>query len=86
LDFPNAFTLRLRAPASFEVYMIHPTEGHNTSQKIPLPGASNKSLLSQTSWPLFFVLLWASHMTFPNMVLYYKPAMITSNDLTAKEL
>lgn len=25
-------------------------------------------------------------MNYPNQVLYYKPAMIASNDLTAKEL
>lgn len=83
LDFHRPF---LRAPVPCQVHIIHPTEDYNTSQKILLSGVSNKSLFSQTSWTLFSVLLWASHMTFPNKVLHYKPAMITSNDLTAKEL
>lgn len=82
--FPTAPLFR--APAPFKVLRIHPTEDYNTSQKILLPGVSNKSLFSQTSETLFSVLLWASHMTFPNKALCYKPAMITSNDLTAEEL
>ena len=74
------------APAPVQVPMIHPTEDYITSQKIALPGLSNKSLFSQTSWPFFSVLPWASHMTFPNKVVPYKAAVITRNDLTAKEL
>lgn len=76
----ETFPLRLRTPdpPGRSVYYF--------PKRSLCQGARNKSLLSQTSWPLFFVLLWASHMTFPYKVLYYKPAVIARNDLTAKEL
>lgn len=73
-------------PAPFQVQTSTPQKHIILSERSLYWVDSNKSLLSQTSWPLFFVLLWASHMTFPNKVLYYKPAMVASNDLTAKEL
>lgn len=86
LDFYSNFPLRLRAPAPVQVHMIPPQKHRTLSKRSLCQGARSKFLLSQTSWPLFFVLLWASHMTLPNKVLHYKPAVIASNDLTAKEL